>query len=209
MIASVLNDKTLRVAAYGVAAALALGAGLAPSTRDRRAGWLLPGFWTATCAILAALALSREIDLASRVASIGRDVFRTEGWYPDRRPVQEASVVAVLAVATCVFGGGAALLVLRKHPQLIPGFAAVLMLATFLAVRAISLHHIDSLLYRRSIGDVQINALAELAAIAAVALAALLAMSLSRVADRNTPNRAAGSIENTQAEGVVNPEALP
>jgi hypothetical protein len=178
VIAALLNDKTLRVAAYWLAAALALGAALVARRGPRRAGFIVPAFWFAAALIVGVLALSRQVDLASQLAATGRQVFRTEGWYPDRRPVQEATVLAVLGIAGLVGVAGMVLMLVRRHAQIIPGFVTLLGLGTFLAVRAISLHDIDALLYRRALGHVQINALAELGAVVAVASAAALAISL-------------------------------
>jgi len=174
--AALLNDKTLRVAAYWLAAALALGAALTSRNTTRRSGWAVPGFWFAAAAIIALLAVSRQVDLASQIASTGRQVFRTEGWYPDRRPIQEATVFAVLSGAAIVGAAGVALMTARRYAQIVPGFVTLLGLGTFLAVRAISLHDIDGLLYRRSLWHVQVNALAELAAVVAVAFAASVAV---------------------------------
>ena len=184
MLPALLNDKTLRVAAYACAAALAYVAGFRAWSLSRRTSRVVPLFWLATGCVLAVLALSREVDLAGHIATIGRDVFRTEGWYPDRRPVQEASVVAVLAAAAFIGAAGVFLIALRRRAQIIPGFVAVVALATFLAVRAISLHDIDAVLYRRSIRDVQVNALAELLMVICVAIAAAGAIAAQPAAPR-------------------------
>ena len=52
---------------------------------------------------------------------------------------------------------------------------ALVNLVGFLAVRAISLHYIDAVLYRRSIGSIPFNAIAELGVTLPLALAAILA----------------------------------
>ncbi len=176
----ILNGRGLRVVAYLLAAMLSFAAARQSSRGASRREWPLVGFWLMAGAALVLLALSREVDLAARGADIGRNLFRTEGWYPDRRPFQEAAVLGILACAGVVSLCGSFLLLSGRRKQILPGFVALVCLATFLAVRAISLHDIDAVLYRHSISQVRVNALAELAVTLLIALAALLATSIRR-----------------------------
>ncbi len=173
--ATVLNKRWLREVAYLVVGATALVA----AWRARRSGSsaVVPLFWVACAVFVVLLALSREIDLASRIANEGRHIFRTEGWYPDRRPVQRAAILGIVTAAGVISICGCTILIWRRFPQLLLGFLAVVALATFLAVRTVSLHDIDALLYRRSVEAVQINAIAELGATAFVGFAAILALA--------------------------------
>ncbi|HEX5395760.1 MAG TPA: hypothetical protein VFX74_01595, partial [Candidatus Limnocylindria bacterium] len=141
---------------------------------------VVPLFWCACAVFLLILGVSREIDLANRIADEGRHIFRMEGWYPDRRPVQRAAILAILGTSGVVGTIGCALIIWRRWPQLLLGFVAVVLLGTFLAVRTVSLHDIDALLYRRSFEQVQYNAIFELGATAFVGLAALLASARRR-----------------------------
>jgi hypothetical protein len=171
-----LNDKTLRVVAYLLAGALALAAAVRSGRGSHRGEGLVTAFWASAGLALIVLAISRQIDLASHIAGVGRSVFRTEGWYGDRRPLQKLVIVLVLAGSLAVGVVGSGLLLLRDRGQLLFGFVAMTALATFLVVRAISWHDIDAVLYRRSIEQVQINALAELVITGAAALAATAAV---------------------------------
>lgn len=180
MLIAVLNGRALRVAVYLLAAVLSFAAAWQASPRSRRRDRPLLSFWLATGSILVVLALSREVDLAARIAEIGRTVFRTEGWYASRRPAQEAAVLATLAGAGSFTVGGSVALIRMQRGRIVPGFGALMALATFLVVRAISLHDIDAVLYGRAINHVYVNAVAELAATLLIAVAALLTLSIQR-----------------------------
>ena len=149
---------------------------------------LAPAFWASAGALFVILAISREVDLASHIAGIGRSVFRTEGWYPDRRPLQKLVILAVLGIGGVATLVGAALLVAHGRSQLAFGFVAMMALGVFLVVRAISWHDIDGVLYRSSIESVQVNAIAELAVTGIAGLAAAVAT----IAPSRARNRRAG-----------------
>ena len=180
MLIAALNGRGLRVVAYLLAAALSFAAAWQAAPGSRRRDWPLLSFWLAAGSILAALAVSQEVHLAARIADIGRTVFRTEGWYASRRPVQEAAVLVTLAGAGLFTVGGSVVLVRMQRARIVPGFSALMALATFLAVRAISLHGIDAVLYRRAINHVYVNAIAELGATLLIAITALLTLSIQQ-----------------------------
>jgi hypothetical protein len=172
------NARWLREFAY-------LAVGLAAFVAAWRAGRgrsaiVVPLFWCVCAVLLMVLAISREIDLANRIANEGRHIFRVEGWYPDRRPVQRWAILGILAMSSVVGAAGCAVIIWRRWPQLLLGFVAIVVLGTFLAVRTVSLHDIDALLYRRSFEQVQYNAIFELGATAFVGLAAVLASARRR-----------------------------
>ena len=174
-LADALASTLLRELAYLAAACVCLAAGWrsarGPGARDAVA----MAFWVGAAALLLLLALSREVDLSVRVADVGRDVLRREGWYPDRRPIQTLAVYIIIASAGLV-GLTGSLLYLRRHrTHLIFGWLALVGLVGFLGVRAVSLHDIDAVLYRRSIASIPFNAIAELGVTLALALAAGLA----------------------------------
>ena len=161
----------LTVAAYAAAAvACWVAARRTPATpgppgrgRDFR-------MWWAMAAVMGLLCLNKQLDLQSLVTDLGRVAARSQGWYAERRGVQKAVVLATLGVALST--SVAALVRFRpfwkRHPLL---FAGLSLLGTFIAVRAISFHHVDSLLKTRFIG-VKMNWFLELSGIALVWMAA-------------------------------------
>jgi hypothetical protein len=187
-LSTVLNGKGLRVVAYLLAACLAFAAAWREARRSGRGEALAPAFWASAGALFVVLAISREVDLASHIAGIGRGIFRTEGWYPDRRPLQKLVILAVLGIGGVATLAGAALLVAHGRTQLAFGFVAMMALGVFLVVRAISWHDIDGVLYRSSIESVQVNAIAELAVTGIAGLAAAVAT----IAPSRARNRRAG-----------------
>ena len=172
---AILNDKGLRVAAYLLAACLAFAAASREAQRSGRRERLPLALWTSAGVLFVVLPISREVDLASHIAGIGRGIFRTEGWYPERRPLQKVVILSVLGTGGAATLGGAALLCSRGRGQLAFGFVAIMLLGVFLVVRAISWHDIDGVLYRSSINSVQVNALVELTVTGIAAFAAGLA----------------------------------
>ncbi|MBF6599350.1 MAG: hypothetical protein IVW36_02430 [Dehalococcoidia bacterium] len=169
-LATALNGSALRIAAYVVAAGVALVAARRSVGVER--GRLVPAFWASVAVLLVLLAIGREFSVAGRLADAGRDIFDNAGWYAGRRPIQKLLILAILLGAAAAAITGGATLVARERRQLLAGFLAMLALATFLVVRAISWHSVDDVLYRHAIADVQISALAELTIVAVAACAA-------------------------------------
>ncbi|HEX5478158.1 MAG TPA: hypothetical protein VFY79_00410 [Dehalococcoidia bacterium] len=180
--AAAANSDWLRIAVY-VVAALASAAVAVRSWGGRAHDdrWIAT-FWSVTAALLVLLALARGISFGAELAHWGRTVFRTEGWYPDRRPLQRDAILALVAGAGIVGVAGGGVLVARRWASLLPAFLLVVALLTFVSVRAISLHDIDAVLYRRSLADVQFSALIELLVTALIGLAAAVAATAPRPA---------------------------
>jgi hypothetical protein len=175
------NSDWLRISAYLVAALASAGVAVrtwaARQTADDR---LISGFWAITAALLVLLALARGINFGAELAHWGRSVFRAEGWYPDRRPLQRDAILALVLCAGIVGVSGAGVLIARRWASLLPAFLLLVALLTFVSVRAISLHDIDAVLYRRSLADVQFGALIELLVTALIGLVAVVAVAAPR-----------------------------
>jgi hypothetical protein len=177
-----MNANGLRVALYGVAALVALVAWwrewrpVGPS--DRRADWW-PAFWLMTAAVLGAMALGRVLDLDA-ITSLARNEAIVDGWYENRRRLQ---VVVVGGVGA--FWGISVLAALWRVPErrrrYLPTAIVVFSLLCYAAVRLVSLHHVDALLYRRGVRGVRFGALVEIAMIlAAIALPLLVTRGQAR-----------------------------
>ena len=170
-----INDPMVRTLAYMGAAALCAAAYVSArrvSEGSRPSLWWL---WLGIAAVLVGFAFLREPDLERTVGRHVRDIAQARGWYPDRRPLQEF-VIAVVSLGAM----GAALAGTRlvRHPDWELTFAvmALIYLASFVTIRAVSLHEVDSYLYGRTWRGVRPAALGELAGTAAIGLAAALAV---------------------------------
>jgi hypothetical protein len=164
----VLDSSALRVAAYGLVALLAFVWGV----RERR--WCAthfidwwPFYWFMSALLLVTMGIGRAGALGGVLSEIGREQARSSGWYDIRRTIQAAAVIAVGIVWLI----GVTIAVLRPHrgrylPHVILMSAAI----AFAAIRLVSLHHIDGLLYRRDVAGVRVAAVLDLAMLSAIAL---------------------------------------
>ncbi|MGH2634043.1 MAG: hypothetical protein ACRDG3_11585, partial [Tepidiformaceae bacterium] len=112
------------------------------------------------------------------------------GWYTGRRPIQEAFVVAALAL------GGVTLLATLILARPARGFRALAVtfaaaLCAFVAARAVSLHALDHVLFSDSTAGIQRGALIELCLIAGLVGSGLLDIGVLRWRRRGPGARAA------------------
>ena len=152
------------VAAYALAAFLAWRAWQKPAAGKRNKLWL------GVAILMALLCLNKQLDLQSLFTDIGRMIARDGNWYNDRRRFQKWFVYAVIAGAG-LFACGFALrnrAFVVSHKLLSAG---ILFLLTFIVVRAISFHHVDSFLKTR-IAGMKWNWILELTGIFLIAAAA-------------------------------------
>jgi hypothetical protein len=94
------------------------------------------------------------------VADLGRGRAADSGWYETRRPVQAAVVVALGAV-WFVTVSVACWRTPERRRRYLPMGLMVVTLAAYAAIRLVSLHHIDTLLYRREIADIWVGTVIE------------------------------------------------
>jgi hypothetical protein len=169
--AEFVDSSALRLAGYAMVAALSLWWGVRErrSTAAHGLDWW-PGYWFMSAALLATMGIGRAGALGDLLGEFGREQARESGWYDTRRTVQ---VVVVVAVAV-VWLIGVVVAVLRVPPRRRRYLPHVIVLSTiiaFAAIRLVSLHHVDTVLYRRDLGGIRIVSIAELALLVAAVVA--------------------------------------
>jgi uncharacterized membrane protein YjfL (UPF0719 family) len=176
LIAETLNGDALRIGAYLVAAAGCIVVALRASVsrHDRRAAVV---FWGCVAAVMLVLALGRFTELGPWLTERGRHIAEWQGWYDDRRDIQETAVFALIALGGAAVAAGliwSARASSREHPLAV---TAVVYLVTFVGVRAISLHQIDRVLYTERAVGIRPNGVLELAGSVLLAAAVLVALA--------------------------------
>lgn len=145
------------------------------------------GFWAVVTLILAFLAVNKQLDLQSAVTMTGKCLARAQGWYDHRRLVQLAFIAGVLlALAVGLLAGLRSLRgQMRRNAVALTGLAV---LCAFVAIRALSFHHVDRLIGLRDHG-ISVNFLLENSGLA---LIVLNAAALLRHPARRSTARATG-----------------
>ena len=131
-------------------------------------------FWLLAMLLILALGLNKLLDLQTELTALGRRMARTEGWFEARRQVQAVFIagLALLVAGAATLG---AFWVRRLGPPVWLALAGLVGLSGFVLLRAISFHHVDSLLRLPLFGTRAWVSL-ELAGIAIVAIGAALAL---------------------------------
>jgi hypothetical protein len=162
----------LTVALYLLAAAACAKAALRGTfpaqTKDRERL-----FWWFAAAVLLLLAINKQLDLQSLLTSVARCLAMNQGWYEDRRVVQVQFVWAVLAVGVL---GIVALGFFLRTTFARTGLAVLGLglVCGFVAIRAASFHHVDTLINARWFG-LRLNWLLEMSGPLIVLLASVRA----------------------------------
>jgi hypothetical protein len=167
-----IDNNWLRIAGYLAVTCLTALAARREDPNDP-AAW--SPFWYWTGGLLFAMALGRAVDLGYVAGDELRAQARSGGWYESRRKFQ-SFVVAGLAVAWLAIVLTAVWRVPERRRRYLPVIVAVITLATYAAVRVVSLHQIDGLLYRRQVGEVRYGTAIEFTLLAFTALCVRYAM---------------------------------
>ncbi len=122
-------------------------------------------FWVLTSALFVAMALGRLGDIGGLVVDLGRERAYDSGWYGARRSYQGA-VVTVLGVIWFVLVTAAAWRTPERRHRYFPMSLAVITIVAFAAIRVVSLHQVDAVLYRREVAGVRFGALFEFSLLA-------------------------------------------
>lgn len=191
--AELLDSNALRVLGYVFASIVCVLVGWLERrhARDGRRD-LWPTFWFLSAGLLLVLAMGR-VGLGNLLSDLGRRTAREEGWYQTRRGLQAAvvgSVAAIWGVAVIV----AIWRVPERRRRYLPAVVVLSGLVCFAAVRLVSLHHIDTLLYRRDIGGVRIVAVLETIGIGLFLLTVLVSQRQAPLTERDDAEAPASSI---------------
>lgn len=158
-----LDSGGLRLAGYFAAAVASIVAG----QTDRRlqsnhvddGRW--PTFWFVGSVLLVAMGVARAGDLADIISEAGRDGARSGDWYEIRRSFQ----VVIVGTISAIWSLSVLVAIWRvpeRRRRYLPAAIALSTLPVFAAIRIVSLHHIDAVLYRHDLAGVRLVAIAEL-----------------------------------------------
>ena len=151
-------------AAYFAAAVLTIVAARSSSDGRERIFW-----WTCT-ALLVLLGFNKQLDLQGYITSAGRALAKQEGWFPERRLVQAAFILAL-----CILAAGmlASLVIWLRRSAGTVKIAAlgIVLLFAFVLMRAASFHHMD-VWVTRDLAGMRSGWWLELAGIIVIALSA-------------------------------------
>ena len=146
--------------------------GLSVAVWRRLRGQRGRALWTLIMMMMLFLAVNKQLDLQSAMTAWGRCLAKAQGWYQDRRTVQEGFILGLLAVAGLVLIAGLVGLRghLRRHGLALTGLTILL---AFIMVRAVGFHHFDRLIGMRQFG-VSANYLFENSGLLLIALNAMI-----------------------------------
>jgi len=147
--------------------------------RRRQLAFLWPTFWFVTAILLAVMAYGQASDVGGIIADVGRREALSNDWYEDRRSAQTI-VVAVVATLWAIMALVTVWRVPERRRRYLPMALIVLSLVCFGAIRVVSLHQIDGLLYRRHIGEVQIGRFVELVGLSSALIVATAHLTMWR-----------------------------
>lgn len=189
-----LNSNAWIVTAYLVVASIALLTGLREQFARRAAGndVLLPWFWFLSSVLFVSMSIAHAGELGGAAADYARRGAHEDGWYEARRSAQAAAVGILASVWAIV-----TLLALWRIPErrrrYLPPTIAITTLLCYSAIRLISLHHVDTLLYRRNVQGAGVGVLVELSMLVVLALISLWARHRTRRLARLDDDVAAGA----------------
>jgi len=140
--------------------------------RDPRDRGIWPTLWLWTAGLLALFALIRLLEAQNWITEFGRSEARDTGFYEGRR-IMQAAAIGILCMAWLLAIVTAVWRVPERRRRYLPLIVIVVCLMGFAAVRAVSLHQLDTLLYHRELvgaqyvvwGDVTLTTLLSLVAL--------------------------------------------
>lgn len=172
--APVIGDPSfmgwLTVIAYLVAGGWAFIRAIEAFAAVTPEGGELRFLWLGLSMLLVLLAINKQLDLQSALTAAGRCMSLAQGWYDERGAVQMAFAAFIAGGAISVFA--LVLLSFRRHLRaLFLVLTGLFILATFIVLRATSMHQMDVLIGARVLG-LKMNWIIELGALALISIGA-------------------------------------
>jgi hypothetical protein len=164
-----MDSDGVRVAGYLAVALASVVAGLREHRRARSHPALWPTFWYLTALLFAALAGARAGHVAELIADVGREQAAAAGWYAHRRQYQALAVGSVAMVWFIVIAVSLWRVPERRRRYL-PMALVSFTIVCYAGIRMVSLHQIDSLLYRTYIRNTKVGAVIEVTLLVAALL---------------------------------------
>jgi len=107
--------------------------------------------WKAIAVLLLLLGVSELLELQPALTNFGRSIAFDEGWYWHRQGIQTA-LTTIGAATTVVFSFGLLLSARRTSLECAIALACAVMIVGYIFVRAVSLHQVDALLLKTTLG---------------------------------------------------------
>jgi hypothetical protein len=163
--AELLDANWFRTGALGTAAFATVAAWRIERVQLRQIGStggraLWPMCWLLIGAIYASMALVLTFDLVGTFGGLGREYARADQWYESRRPLQVAVVTIVGLIWFSIIVVGIWRVPERRRRYL-PSALLCTTLVCFAIIRLVSLHQIDTIVYRTSVAGVPIGTVVE------------------------------------------------
>ncbi len=140
--------------------------------KDRQAAYRASFmFWGLVIGLFVFLGINKQIDLQTWLTDVGRRMAMAQGWYEQRATVQTIFVVAVAVTGVATLS---VLLKLTRDllPRHVLAFVGLGVLAVFLVMRAVSLHHLAAAM-RFEIVDMRLSWYLEMSGIVCVGACAV------------------------------------
>ena len=120
-------------------------------------------FWLYLAAFLLLLGINKQLDLQSWFTEALKDSAQAHGWYEQRRPVQVAFITA-LGFGMLITLISFRLFLASTWRNYTFTWVGIILLCTFVLIRAASFHHVD-ILINYEISGLRVNVLMEIGAI--------------------------------------------
>ncbi len=132
-------------------------------------------FWWIMAAALFLLGINKQLDLQTLLTEIAKVAAKRQGWYEQRRAVQEFFIAAIAC------GGFGFLLYISQRLKKLwkenhLALTGVVFLVSFIIIRATSFHGVDTILGLKRFG-VKVNSFLELGGIACIWLSAIIQLN--------------------------------
>ena len=163
-----INGQEMQVAFYIVIAAVVA---LVAWRQSGSKAWT----FLALSVALVVLAGLKAAGVQAEITQDGRSLSHHEGWYQSRRIVQGfvVSALALVGITPLLPGLGDRIPSIGRSPFRFTLSACCLFCAYILA-RMVSLHYVDSVLYRTDVAGISVNSIVEMLLLATIGVAAVL-----------------------------------